>query len=118
VKGRFDFDGVGLATIEGVTLLRWNHRVNWLLRHLTDERSVTGRFALKFPVLCIRWFKGAALMIDAFPKASALLSDRGYDANWLRHALIALGIKPCIPSKANRKVKNRTTERSTASATG
>jgi hypothetical protein len=53
-------------------------------------------------------------MIDAFPKASALLSDRGYDANWLRHALIALGIKPCIPSKANRKVKNRTIERSTA----
>ena len=48
---------------------------------------------------------GAALMIDAFPKAKALLGDRGYDANWLRHALIARGIEPCIPSKANRKVQ-------------
>ena len=50
-------------------------------------------------------YKGAALMIDAFPKAKALLGDRGYDADWLRHALIARGIEPCIPSKANRKVQ-------------
>ena len=26
-------------------------------------------------------YKGAALMIDAFPKAKALLADRGYDAD-------------------------------------
>ena len=32
-------------------------------------------------------YKGAALMIDAFPKARALLADRGYDADWFRHAL-------------------------------
>ena len=50
-------------------------------------------------------YKGAALMIDAFPKAKALLGDRGYDADWLRHALIASGIEPCIPSKANRNVQ-------------
>ena len=50
-------------------------------------------------------YKGAALMIDAFPKAKALLGDRGYDADWLRQALIARGIEPCIPSKANRKVQ-------------
>ena len=39
-------------------------------------------------------YKGAALMIDAFPKAKALLGDKGYDADWLRQALIERGIKP------------------------
>ena len=50
-------------------------------------------------------YKGAALMIDAFPKAKALLGDKGYDANWFRLALTKRGITPCIPSKANRKVQ-------------
>jgi hypothetical protein len=27
-------------------------------------------------------YKGAALMLDALPKAKAMLGDRGYDANW------------------------------------
>jgi transposase len=49
-------------------------------------------------------YKGAALMIDAFPKAKALLADRGYDADWFRHALAERGIAACIPSKTNRKV--------------
>ena len=49
-------------------------------------------------------YKGAALMIDAFPKAKVLLGDRGYDADWFRHALIERGITPCTPSKSNRKV--------------
>ena len=49
-------------------------------------------------------YKGAALMIDAFPKAKALLGDRGYDADWLRDALADRGIAACIPSKVNRKV--------------
>jgi transposase len=49
-------------------------------------------------------YKGAALMIDAFPKAKSLLGDRGYDADWFRQALADRGITPCIPSKANRKV--------------
>ena len=48
-------------------------------------------------------YKGAALMIDAFPKAKALLGDRGYDANWFRAALATRGIAACIPSKINRK---------------
>jgi transposase len=48
--------------------------------------------------------KGAALMIDAFPKAKALLGDKGYDADWFRAALADQGITACIPSKANRKV--------------
>ena len=50
-------------------------------------------------------YKGAALMIDAFPKAKALLADRGYDADWFRAALEQQGITPCIPPKANRKVR-------------
>ncbi len=49
-------------------------------------------------------YKGAALMFDALPKASALIADRGYDGDWFRQALAARGTAPCIPSKANRKV--------------
>jgi transposase len=49
-------------------------------------------------------YKGAALMIDAFPKAKELLADRGYDADWFRAALEQRSITPCIPSKVNRKV--------------
>jgi len=49
-------------------------------------------------------YKGAALMIDAFPKAKVLLGDKGYDADWFRAALGEREIIPCIPSKANRKV--------------
>jgi putative transposase len=48
-------------------------------------------------------YKGAALLFDALPKAKNLLADRGYDADWLRNALINKGITPCIPPKKNRK---------------
>ena len=44
-------------------------------------------------------------MIDAFPKARTLLGDKGYDADWFRLTLIARGIAPCIPPKANRKIQ-------------
>jgi len=50
-------------------------------------------------------YKGAALMIDALPRAEVLLGDKGYDADWFRQALIERGTTPCIPSKANRKVQ-------------
>ena len=50
-------------------------------------------------------YKGAALMIDAMPKAKAMLGDRGYDADWFRAALVARGIEPCIPPRARRKVQ-------------
>ena len=50
-------------------------------------------------------YKGAALMLDALPRAKVMLGDRGYDANWFRHALSERGIAPCIPSKANRKMQ-------------
>ncbi len=49
-------------------------------------------------------FGGAALMIDAFPKAKSMLGDKGYDADWFRKALADLGIDACIPSKSNRKI--------------
>jgi transposase len=49
-------------------------------------------------------FGGAALMIDAFPKAKALLGDRGYDADWFREALAMRKIEACVPSKSNRKI--------------
>ena len=49
-------------------------------------------------------YKGAALMLDALPRATALLGDRGYDADWFRKALAERNIAPCIPSKRNRKV--------------
>jgi transposase len=50
-------------------------------------------------------YKGAALMIDALPKAKILLGDRGYmDADWCRRALAERETTACIPSKANRKI--------------
>lgn len=49
-------------------------------------------------------YKGAALMLDAIPRAKVLIADRGYDADWLRQALAARKISACIPSKSNRKV--------------
>jgi IS5 family transposase len=50
-------------------------------------------------------FKGAALMLYALPKATALLGDKGYDTDWFRTALAKLGITVSIPSKVNRKVQ-------------
>ena len=50
-------------------------------------------------------YKGAALMLDALPRAKELLGDKGYDADWFRRALLARGIAACIPSKSNRKVQ-------------
>ena len=40
-------------------------------------------------------YKGAALMIDALPRAKVLLADRGYDADWFRAALAARDIAAC-----------------------
>jgi transposase len=47
-------------------------------------------------------YRGAALMLDALPRARTLIGDRGYDADWFRQALAARGTEPCIPSKTNR----------------
>jgi len=61
-------------------------------------------------------YKGAALMLDALPRAKAMLGDKGYDADWFRNALIKRGIVPCIPSKANRKIPIAQIRRFIASA--
>lgn len=49
-------------------------------------------------------YTGAAALLDSLPKAQWMLADRGYDADWFRHALAERGIAACIPSKTNRKV--------------
>lgn len=56
-------------------------------------------------------------MIDALPRAKALLADRDYNADWLRATLTERGIAPCILSKVNRKMPIPTTPRSIASVT-
>jgi transposase len=48
-------------------------------------------------------YKGAALMLNALPRAKELLGDKGYDADWFRQALVDREITACIPSKSNRK---------------
>lgn len=50
-------------------------------------------------------YKGAALLLPALPKASVLLADRGYDADWFREALLEKGVTPCIPPRKNRKLQ-------------
>jgi IS5 family transposase len=50
-------------------------------------------------------YKGMALMVDALPKSKVLFGDKGYDADWVRHALAQNGIAACIPSKTDRKVQ-------------
>ncbi|TCO15892.1 transposase [Camelimonas lactis] len=47
--------------------------------------------------------KGARLLLDALPPASALIADRGYDSAWFRAELAARDIEPCIPSSRSRK---------------
>jgi transposase len=47
--------------------------------------------------------KGAAFLTEALPPARHLIADRGYDSDGYRSALRHRGIKPCIPSRKNRK---------------
>ena len=61
-------------------------------------------------------YEGAALMLPALPKATELLADEGYDADWFRAALAKRGVAACIPSKSNPKVAPMTPS-STDSAT-
>jgi transposase len=43
------------------------------------------------------------MLVDALPPATAMLADRGYDADWFRKALADRGVTACIPSKINRR---------------
>ena len=49
-------------------------------------------------------YKVAALMFDALPKATEMLGDRGYDADWFRGVLTAKSLATCKLSKINCKV--------------
>lgn len=46
--------------------------------------------------------KGARILCEALPPIKALIADKGYDSTWLRKALEAKGIIPCIPSSRSR----------------
>jgi putative transposase len=52
-------------------------------------------------------YKGAEALLEKLPAAKELLADRGYDADWFINALKKKRIKPCIPSRKNRKKKCR-----------
>jgi len=51
--------------------------------------------------------QAAALMLTDVPKASDLLGDKGYDADWFRAALLERSITACIPSKMKSQGANR-----------
>lgn len=48
-------------------------------------------------------YTGAMALLGDLPDAEWLLGDRGYDADWLREALIERGTRPCIPGRKSRK---------------
>ena len=50
-------------------------------------------------------YTGAAALLSTFQPAKALLADKGYDADWLRDALVERKIEACIPSKSIRKIQ-------------
>jgi transposase len=41
--------------------------------------------------------------MNGLSKGEWLLTDRGYDADWFREALIEKGAKPCVPGRKLRK---------------
>jgi hypothetical protein len=61
-------------------------------------------------------YKDAALMLDALPRAKAMLGDKGYDADWFRNALIKRGIVPAFPQKPTARYQSPTIRRFIASA--
>lgn len=48
-------------------------------------------------------YRGAASVLSAPPNAKALIAAKGYTSNWLHQALENLDIKPCIPSRTERR---------------
>ena len=63
-------------------------------------------------------YKGAALMLNALPRAKELLGDKGYDADWFRQALAERGITPCIRQNQTEKHRSNMTVSSIVSVTG
>lgn len=62
-------------------------------RNLTDFRLLPGQAH----DLC-----GTAALIEGLA-CGQFLTDRAFDANWLRNALTGAGIEPVIPPKSNRR---------------
>jgi transposase len=52
-------------------------------------------------------FRAAPAVLAAAGRFTRLIADRGYDADSLRHALIAGGQRPVIPGRASRKRPTR-----------
>ena len=50
--------------------------------------------------------KGAMLLFDALPPAPMLITDKGYDSDESRAALIARSAMPCIPPRKTRKTQH------------
>src|SRR6476660_2600474 len=62
-------------------------------------------------------YKGAALMLPALPKATELLADKGYDADWFRAALASAASPPVFPRNPIGRSPSPMTPSSTDSAT-
>jgi hypothetical protein len=74
------------------------------LPRVDDQRIASG---IIFAALSAMDGKPDTLTIDAtHPKAHALLGDKGYDADWFRHALLQRGTTPCIPRENQPKTSN------------
>ena len=50
--------------------------------------------------------KGAMLLFDALPPAPMLITDKGYDSDEFRAALIERAAMPCIPPRKTRKTQH------------
>lgn len=48
-------------------------------------------------------YEGFKELIKVMPHVEFLVADCGYDANWIRSDLEAMGIQPCIPGRRSRK---------------
>ncbi len=62
-------------------------------------------------------YKGAALLLNALPPAKTMLADRGYDADWFRHAWHERGIVPASRQRPTANYRSRTIAYSTGNAT-
>lgn len=55
--------------------------------------------------------RGALVVLRHLPKATRLLGDKAYDADWLRDDLKDRGIRSCIPSRRKRRKPARYSKR-------
>jgi len=89
--------------------------MNTKLHAVTD----TGGRPIRFFITAgqVSGYTGAMALLGDLPDAEWLLGDRGYDADWLREALIERGTRPCILGRKSRKKAVRYDKRRTDAAT-